>query len=245
MRKVLILGATSMIAQHCCRLWAAQGDALYLVGRNQERLESIAADARVRGANSVHTACIDLNLVDQHESLLKDANTYLGGIDVVLIAHGTLPKQRRCEESVDLTLQQIHTNALSTVSLLTLFANLLEARRAGTLAVITSVAGDRGRASNYVYGSAKALVNSFLSGLRQRLHQANVVVLTIKPGFVDTPMTAEFKKGPLWAQPDEVARRIILAIERGELEIYVPWFWRYIMAVIKGIPLRLFRALKL
>lgn len=245
MRKVLILGATSMIAQHCCRLWAAQGDALYLVGRNQERLESIAADARVRGANSVHTACIDLNLVDQHESLLKDANTYLGGIDVVLIAHGTLPKQRRCEESVDLTLQQIHTNALSTVSLLTLFANLFEARRAGTLAVITSVAGDRGRASNYVYGSAKALVNSFLSGLRQRLHQANVVVLTIKPGFVDTPMTAEFKKGPLWAQPDEVARRIILAIERGELEIYVPWFWRYIMAVIRGIPLRLFRALKL
>lgn len=241
MRKVLILGATSMIAQHCCRLWAAQGDALYLVGRNQERLESIAADARVRGANSVHTACIDLNLVDQHESLLKDANTYLGGIDVVLIAHGTLPKQRRCEESVDLTLQQIHTNALSTVSLLTLFANLFEARRAGTLAVITSVAGDRGRASNYVYGSAKALVNSFLSGLRQRLHQANVVVLTIKPGFVDTPMTAEFKKGPLWAQPDEVARRIILAIERGELEIYVPWFWRYIMVIIKAIPLGFFK----
>lgn len=245
MRKVLVLGATSMIAQHCCRLWAAQGNVLYLVGRNQEKLESIAADARVRGANSVQTACIDLNLVDQHESLLKDADTYLGGIDIVLIAHGTLPNQRQCEESVDLTFQEIHTNALSTVSLLTLSANLFEARRTGTLAVITSVAGDRGRASNYVYGSAKALVNSFLSGLRQRLHHANVVVLTIKPGFVDTPMTADFKKSPLWAQPDEVARRIIIAIERGELEVYVPWFWRYIMAVIKGIPLRLFGALKL
>lgn len=245
MRKVLILGATSMIAQHCCRLWAAQGNALYLVGRNQEKLESIAADARVRGANSVHTACIDLNLVDQHESLLKDADTYLGGLDIVLIAHGTLPNQRLCEESVDLTLQQIHTNALSTVSLLTLSANLFEARRAGTLAAITSVAGDRGRASNYVYGSAKALVNSFLSGLRQRLHKADVVVLTIKPGFVDTPMTADFKKGLFWAQPDDVARRIVIAIERGELEVYVPWFWRFIMTVIKGIPLKLFRALKL
>jgi decaprenylphospho-beta-D-erythro-pentofuranosid-2-ulose 2-reductase len=155
-----------MIAQHCCRLWAAQGNALYLVGRNQ-------------GASRVHEACIDLNLVDQHESLLKDADTYLGGIDIVLIAHGTLPNQRQCEESVDLTFQEIHTNALSTVSLLTLSANLFEARRTGTLAVITSVAGDRGRASNYVYGSAKALVNSFLSGLRQRLHHANVVVLTI------------------------------------------------------------------
>ena len=149
------------------------------------------------------------------------------------------------EESVGLTIQELHTNALSTLSLLSLSANFLEARHAGTLAVITSVAGDRGRASNYVYGSAKALVNSFLSGLRQRLHHANVVVLTIKPVFVDTPMTADFKKSHLWAQPDEVARRIIIAIERGELEVYVPWFWRYIMAVIKGIPLRLFGALKL
>ena len=145
------------------------------------------------------------------------------------------------EESVGLTIQELHTNALPTLSLLSLSANFLEARHAGALAVITSVAGHRGRVSNYVYGNTKALANSFLSRLRQRLHQANVLVLTIEPVFVGTPMTADFKKSPLWAQPDEVARRIIIAIERGELEVYVPWFWRYIMAVVKAIPLSLFK----
>lgn len=145
------------------------------------------------------------------------------------------------EGSVGLRIQELHTNALSTLSLLSLSANFLEARHAGTLAVITSVAGHRGRASNYVYGNTKALVNSFLSWLRQRLHQANVVVLTIKPVFVDTPMTAGFKRDFLWAQLDYVAQRIILAIQRRELEVYVPWFWRYIMAVVKAIPLSVFK----
>lgn len=240
MKKILVFGATSAIAQHCCRFWASQGNALFLVGRNQEKLEVISQDLGVRGAVRVGVECIDLNKTHDHQRVLQVADLFLGGIDVVLVAHGTLPNQHQCQESVEMTLQEIHSNALSTVSLLTLAANLLEQRCAGTLAVITSVAADRGRASNYVYGSAKALVTTFLSGLRQRLHKSNVTVLTIKPGFVDTPMTAAFKKGFLWAKPDDVAKRIVQAIDRRELEIYVPWFWFYIMMVIKAIPTSLF-----
>jgi short-subunit dehydrogenase len=163
----------------------------------------------------------------------------------VLIAHGTLCNQKACEQSVNETLAEIQTNALSTISLLTIIANRFEAKQMGTIAVISSVAGDRGRASNYVYGSAKAMLTAFTSGLRQRLYQSNVYVVTIKPGFVDTPMTAEFKKGLLWANPAAVAATIIKAIDKRKNNLYVPAFWWLIMAVIKMIPTKLFSKLKL
>ena len=135
---------------------------------------------------------------------------------------------------------ELKTNALSTISLLTHIANRFEAKQAGTIAVISSVAGDRSRASNYVYGSAKAMVTAFTSGLRQRLHKSHVAVVTIKPGFVDTPMTASFKKGLLWAKPDSVAEKIVQAINKRKNEVYVPAFWWAVMLVIKGIPNRIF-----
>ncbi|AVR97167.1 SDR family oxidoreductase [Pseudoduganella armeniaca] len=245
MNKILLIGATSAIAEHCARLWAARGDALFLVARNEERLATIAADLRVRGAAAVATYTLDLNAIEGHAAMLDAAEAALGGIDVVLIAHGTLSDQKACEQSVAATLAEISTNALSTISLLTLVANRFEAKRAGAIAVISSVAGDRGRASNYVYGSAKGLVTAFTSGLRQRLHKANVRVVTIKPGFVDTPMTAAFRKGPLWARPDSVAGKIVQAIDRRRHEVYVPAFWRLIMTVIKSIPTGLFNRLNL
>jgi short-subunit dehydrogenase len=245
MNKILLIGATSAIAEHCARLWAARGDALFLVARNEERLATIAADLRVRGAAAVATHTLDLNVIDGHAAMLDAAEAALGGVDVVLIAHGTLSDQKACEQSVAATLAEIGTNALSPISLLTLIANRFEAKRAGTIAVISSVAGDRGRASNYVYGSAKGFVTAFMSGLRQRLHKANVRVVTIKPGFVDTPMTAAFKKGPLWARPDSVAGKIVQAIDRRQHEVYVPEFWRLIMTVIKAIPTGLFNRLNL
>jgi short-subunit dehydrogenase len=139
----------------------------------------------------------------------------------------------------------MQTNALSVVSLLTLAANLLEPRRAGTIAVISSVAGDRGRQSNYVYGSAKALVSEFLSGLRQRLTKVGVGVVTIKPGFVDTPMTAHLPKNPLFAKPDKVARMIVSAIARRQPVCYTPSFWWPIMTAIRWVPERLFMKLAL
>ena len=170
----------------------------------------------------------------------------LGGIDIVLIAHGTLPDQAACQQSVEQTLAAIHTNALSVISLATLLGNAFEQRGRGVLIAISSVAGERGRQSNYVYGAAKGMVSLFLQGLRNRLSRHGVQVITIKPGFVDTPMTAAFeKKGLLWAQPDRIAKGIVAAVERGRDEVYLPGFWRWIMLVIRHIPEGLFKRLKL
>lgn len=214
MRKVLIVGASSAIAEAVARLFAAQGDMLYLVGRRAEALEAIAADLRVRGAARTQTEVMDANAIERHAALLDNADTALGGLDTVLIAHGTLSDQTACQKSVALTFQELHTNALSVIALLTLIANRFEAQRSGMIAVISSVAGDRGRQSNYVYSTAKAAVSTFLSGLRQRLYKSGVQVITIKPGFVDTPMTREFPKGLLWAKSEWVARDIVTAMEQ-------------------------------
>lgn len=245
MRKVLIVGATSAIAEAVARLLAAQGDLLYLVGRRAEALEAIAADLRVRGAARVQTEAMDANAIERHAALLDNADVALGGLDTVLIAHGTLSDQAACQQSVALTFQELHTNALSVIALLTLIANHFEAQRVGMIAVISSVAGDRGRQSNYVYGTAKAAVSTFLSGLRQRLYKSGVQVVTIKPGFVDTPMTRDFSKGLLWAKPERVARDIVRAMENGKDVVYTPGFWWAIMQLIKSIPEFVFRRLSL
>ena len=240
-KKVLIIGATSSVAKQCARIWAKRGYALYLVARNEEVVNKIAADLKVRGATQVGIFCDDLNYTERHDIMLDAADTNLNGVDIVLIAHGTLSNQKLCEESVKDTLAEIKTNALSTISLLTLIANRFEAKRGGVIAVISSVAGDRGRASNYVYGSAKAMITAFTSGLRQRLYRSNVVVVTIKLGFVDTPMTSAFKKGLLWAKPNKVAKKIIKAVDSSKSEVYVPKFWWVVMLLIKLIPSAFFK----
>jgi decaprenylphospho-beta-D-erythro-pentofuranosid-2-ulose 2-reductase len=163
----------------------------------------------------------------------------------VLIAHGTLPDQAQVQASVEGTLQAFTTNALSYISLLTLLAERLEQQRRGWIAVISSVAGDRGRGSNYVYGAAKGAVSLFTSGLRARLSKVGIAVVTIKPGFVDTPMTAHLKKNPLYVSPARVGKCIYTAMLKGEDVVYVPWFWRYIMLIIRLIPERVFKRLSL
>lgn len=243
MKKVLIIGATSSIAEHCARIWANRGYQIYLVARQEERLKTIAADLKVRGATHVDFYCTDLNELDNHPVMLDSAKTRLSCIDVVLIAHGTLSNQKSCQQNPEETLAEIKTNALSTINFLTLIANYLEAQQTGTIAVISSVAGDRGRGSNYVYGSAKAMVTTFASGLRQRLYKSNVAVVTIKPGFVDTPMTESLKKGLLWAKPDSVSIKIVQAIDKQKNEVYIPGFWRFIMMVIKAIPTKFYKGL--
>jgi decaprenylphospho-beta-D-erythro-pentofuranosid-2-ulose 2-reductase len=245
MKKVLIIGATSSIAEHCARIWAARGDELYLVARNEAHVQTIAADLKVRGASRVAINCVDLNEMDRHVELLDAAENAMSSVDIVLVAHGTLSNQKSCEKNVSETLTEIQTNALSTISLLTLIANRFEAKREGTICVISSVAGDRGRASNYVYGSAKAMITAFTSGLRQRLYKSNVAVVTIKPGFVDTPMTAEFKKGFLWAKPKKIAVNIVKAIDKKKTDVYLPIYWSVIMIIIKMIPASVFKLVKL
>lgn len=245
MTRVVVIGATSAIAQACARRLAGEGARFVLVARNGERLASVAADLRSRGAGHVATFAVDLTETTQHGAILELVDSELGHIDVVLIAHGTLPVQTEVEDSFDKIRESFEDNALSVIALMTLFAQRLEAQRGGTLAVISSVAGDRGRGSNYVYGAAKAAVSAFLAGLRNRLHACGVHVLTIKPGLVDSPMTAGFEKSLLWSTPDRVADDIIKAISRKRDVVYTPFFWRYVMLVIRLIPERLFKRLKL
>jgi decaprenylphospho-beta-D-erythro-pentofuranosid-2-ulose 2-reductase len=245
MRKALILGATSAIAQETAKLLAADGGSLFLVGRDSAKLESVAQDLRVRGARRVVTLTCDLNAIDQHDLILKRSTDVLEGLNTVLISYGTLSNQELCENSVIAALDQLKTNFLSVVSLLTLIGNRFEEQRNGCIAVISSVAGDRGRQSNYVYGAAKGALTVFLSGLRNRLVKAGVTVITIKPGFVDSPMTASFRKGFLWASPAVVGRGVYRAIVSRKDVVYLPWYWRYIMMAVVLIPERMFKRLSL
>ena len=245
MKRILIIGATSAIAESTARLFAARGDALAIVARDPAQLERIANDLRLRGAKAVHALHLDVNNFDQHAATIQSASDLLGGLDVALIAHGTLSDQPACERDFQLALKELNTNAISVISLLTELASYMQAQKSGQLAVIGSVAGDRGRPSNYIYGTAKAAVATFCEGLRARLYPYGVNVLLIKPGFVDTPMTAAFRKGPLWAKPDQVAKLILRALDRRRDLVYVPAFWALIMLIIRNIPGSVFKRLKL
>jgi decaprenylphospho-beta-D-erythro-pentofuranosid-2-ulose 2-reductase len=245
MQRVLIVGAASAIAEATARLLAARGDALFLAGRDGPKLLAIAADLKLRGAALTATFVLDVRAVDRFAALLQAADEHMGGLDAALIAHGTLSDQSACQSSVELLRDEFEVNAVSVMALCTHLAERFEAQGRGIIVVISSVAGERGRQSNYVYGSAKAAVTAFTSGLRQRLYAKGVAVITIKPGFVTTPMTAAFSKGPLWASPATVAAYIVRAMERRAAVVYSPWFWRPIMSIVRALPERIFRRLRL
>jgi short-subunit dehydrogenase len=239
-----VFGATSAIAGETAKRFAADRAEIVLIARDATRLDAVAADLRARGAPKVETLTADLAVLEEHAGLVDKTWNLLGGLDAVLIAHGTLGDQKESQSDVDLMLTEMRTNALSYMSLLTLLGNRFEAQGTGCIAVISSVAGDRGRASNYVYGSAKAAVTAFTSGLRARLSKRGVSVVTIKPGVVDTPMTAGIRKGPLTASADKVGTRIYEAMLKGEDTVYTPWFWAPIMQIVRALPERLFKKLK-
>lgn len=244
MKKVMIIGATSAIAVETAKVFAAEGASLFLVARHPDKLQAVADDLRSRMAQ-VDTFLADVNDFEKHASSITDAESSMGGIDAVLIAHGTLSDQEKCQQDVDEMLGEFSTNCLSYLSYLTLFGDYFEKKKAGCIAVITSVAGDRGRGSNYVYGAAKAAVTTFLGGLRNRLHESGVSVVTIKPGFVDTPMTAAYKKGPLFASAESVGKGIYRAMRGGKNVVYLPWFWRGIMCGIRSVPEVVFKRMSL
>lgn len=244
MKKILIIGATSAIAEATARLWAGAGHRLHLIGRDNERLTSIAADLKLRGAEAVTVERLDLLDHAGHAAAIDRAITSLDGLDIALIAHGSLADQKACESDAGLTLHELDTNAISVVSLLTLLGDHCAARRHGTIAVIGSVAGDRGRKSNYVYGAAKGMVGLFTEGMQHRFANSPVRLVLIKPGPTDTPMTAHLKAaGARLANPDKVAAVIHWAIERGTPVVYVPSVWRPIMWLIRNLPRHLFNKL--
>lgn len=244
--RVLIVGATSGIATALARRYAARGARLELWGRRPEALEAAAADLRVRGAAEVAWQCFEATNTAAHAALVAEAWTRWSGFDIAVVAHGQLPDQPAAQALPELALQSFDVNARSVISLLTLLANRFEAQGRGVIGVFSSPAADRGRASNYVYGAAKAALSNLASGLRHRLAPRGVRVLTILPGFVDTPMTAAFPKGgPLWAQPARVARDIERALEHRNGTLYTPWFWRWIMLIVRSLPQAVFLRSKL
>lgn len=245
MLKILVIGATSLIAQETIRHFAADGAEFFLVGLSADKLKMIQDDLLVRGAKQVSTYELDLTRLDKHQELVDTAMETLGVIDAVLVAHGTLTDQKAAEQNVNITLRELNINFLSAVSLLTILANIFEEQKRGVIAVISSVAGDRGRGSNYVYGTAMGAKSIFLQGLRNRLAKSNVTVLTVKPGFVDTPMTAHLKKNPLYSDPRRVGRAIYDAMKSERDILYVPFFWMFIMMIIRNIPERIFKKLSL
>ena len=246
LERVVIFGATSGIAQAAARRLATRGARLHLIGRDPAKLEAVRADLAARGAPNVTVSTADLDDVPRHRALIDEADTALGGIDAALIAQGTLSDQAACQADFERTAAEWLTNFIAPASLAAELANRFEARGAGTIAVIGSVAGDRGRKTNYVYGTAKGALATFLQGLRGRLHDKGVAVVTVKPGFVDTPMTAGIaKKGLLWASPDQVGAGIVRAMERGTPEVYLPWFWWPIMFILRHLPERIFVRLKI
>jgi decaprenylphospho-beta-D-erythro-pentofuranosid-2-ulose 2-reductase len=244
-RKILVLGATSGIAEATCRIWASQGASLFLVARNAEKLAAVAADLKTRGASYVDTAVADLDDTEKHSELLAHAINSLTGMDIAYLAHGVLGDQTEAERDFNTAAQIIHTNFMAPVSLLTWLANFCVQRHAGTLAVISSVAGDRGRKSNYLYGSSKAGLSAFLGGLRNRVDREGVTVLTIKPGPTKTAMTANMPKSEKFADPESVAESIVSAIDKRKDVLYVPFQWQPIMFIIRNIPERIFKKLNL
>jgi len=241
--RVLIVGASSALATEVARRYAARGATLVLAGRNPARLAAVGDDLRVRGAAAVVIEVLDLLDRGRHPLVVNRA--FEEQLDVALIAHGDLADQHGCQENPGEAARSLEINLVSTIELLTLLAGAFEAQGSGTIAVISSVAGDRGRQSNYVYGAAKAGVSVFLQGLRQRLYPAGVRVVTLKPGFVDTPMTAHLPRNPLASSARRAGGAIYRAIEARRDIAYIPWFWRPVMAIIRAMPETLFKRLRL
>lgn len=243
---VVIFGATSAIAQAWARRRAAQGDHLILVGRNTAKLDMVKQDLTTRGAGSVHLHTVDLAVPQDYVNVVDQLYAWFPRIDLVLFAQGSLPDQRALEQDVMAVRHVFELNAMSYLLPASLLGERMATVGSGTLVLISSVAGDRGRQSNYFYGTSKAAVSTFAAGLRNHLFKRGVQVLTVKPGFVDTPMTAHLPKaGPLWATPDTVADCIEQGLAKKRDVIYTPWFWRFILLIIQHVPEAIFKRLSL
>lgn len=243
--RILILGATSAIAIATARRLTSRSTAFYLVARNGPNLDAVASDLLTRGARSVAKKLMDLDDTAAHPRMLETVVKELGTIDLVLVAHGVLGDQRQAEADYSVAEAILRTNFLSTVSLCTWVANYFEAQHRGILAVISSVAGDRGRKSNYVYGASKGALNIFLDGLRNRIDRLGVHVLTIRPGFVASPMTAHLRRTVLFADPNTIAIGIIKAIKHRKDVTYLPAIWSPIMLVVRSIPTSIFKRMNM
>lgn len=247
MKRIVIIGATSAIAENCARLWVKeQAVDLSLVGRDRARIERVAADLKVRSPESVVRVFVaDFIAPDSIRSIVGCILAE-GAVDIVLIAHGSLPNQYLCQGDLVANQEAVMLNGISPVLFAEIFAEDMEKIGKGTVAIIGSVAGDRGRKSNYVYGAAKGLVTRYAQGLQHRFAHSGVKVVLIKPGPTDTPMTAHLKqKGSRLAEVDRVARTIVNGIESGNPVVYAPAKWAVIMLIIRHLPRFIFNRMNI
>lgn len=241
-RGIVILGATSAIAIAIARQCCQPGSRFVLVGRSEEHVSAVARDLLVRGAASCDVIVADLRAREQYDEIVQRSREILGSIDLVLIAHGVLPNQYEIDRDVRATTDSFLVNGLSAITLAQMFCIDLADHGGGSLVVLSSVAGDRGRRSIYAYGAAKAALTQFASGLRAAWAPHNVHVMTVKPGPVETPMT-HGKKMPLKTTPEVVAKAVLRGLQRKSHTIYVPKKWRTIMWIVRHIPERIFMKL--
>jgi short-subunit dehydrogenase len=243
-QRIIIIGASSAIAEHCARLWAQQPVDFVLVGRNHERVDRVAADLRVRSPqSSAQSVVVDFTDAAAIAALAVQTAAQ-GKIDIVLIAHGNLPVQSDCERDLLKSQQSLEINGVSPVLFAEAFAAQLQKAGRGTLAMIGSVAGDRGRKTNYVYGAAKGLIDRYAQGLQHRFAGTPVKIVLIKPGPTATPMTAHLPPRGL-ASPEAVAQAIVAAIDKGSPVVYAPARWALIMMVIRHLPRFIFNRLNI
>jgi short-subunit dehydrogenase len=246
-KRIVIIGATSVIAEHCARIWVQKQPAdLTLVGRHETRLERVATDLKARSPQSelrvMQADFLDTKAIDD----LTQKIVALGNVDVVLIAHGSLPEQTDCQEDLKACREALDINGISPVLYAEAFAKHMAKANHGTIALIGSVAGDRGRKSNYIYGAAKGLITRYAQGLQHRFARTAIKVILIKPGPTETPMTAHLKgKGAKLAAVDEVAKLIVEGIEAGKPTIYAPGKWWLIMMIIRHLPAIIFNKMNI
>lgn len=236
---IVIVGATSRLAELCARLWVARGAVeLVLVGRNLSKLEAIASDLGVRSPqSSISSQVVDFTNPLEIQVLTDEICTKQGVPDIVLIAHGSLPDQQSCQTDLEQVAEALNINGLSPALFAEAFANKMQKVGKGTIAIVGSVAGDRGRKSNYVYGAAKGLLNRYAQGMQHRFAGTGVSIVLIKPGPTDTPMTVDLKStGAKLASAEEVAELIVEGVEQGKPEVYAPKKWALIMTVIRHLP---------
>ncbi len=246
LKRIAIIGATSSIAEHCARIWAQQGLVeLILVGRDQKKLEVVSADLLVRSP-SIKIEIVTTDLIDPKAiQKIVDSLFAISSIDIALIAHGTLPDQKDCQNNLALNFNAIEINGISPVLYSEVFSQHMAKLNQGSIAIIGSVAGDRGRKSNYVYGSAKGLVTRYAQGLQHRFAGTGVSITLIKPGPTYTPMTAAMKGSEKFASPEEVAKIITSGIESKKAIIYAPAKWQLIMMVIRHLPSFIFNKMNI
>jgi short-subunit dehydrogenase len=244
-KNVVILGALSGMATEIARVYAARGAHLGLLASSAERLADLCADLRVRGAGKIKTLAADLSAPASYEIVIGEFANEMGGIDVLILAYGILGDQARARLDLEHAGEILTTNFTSAA--LWLLAAAKHVNGKGTIAVFSSVAGDRGRQSNYVYGSAKGGLAVFAEGMAHELAATGPKVVIVKPGLVITPMTAGMhRSGPLWTGAKRAARIVVDAIDRRRGPVvYVPGFWRWIMLIIRLVPARIFHRTKL